>query len=319
MESDLLATEELTGILSLDSDYEDEPDLVDTNCLFEEEELLEKKLDQKNNDKHKRSFKSFEATQKWYKKILIDRFKLLTEQFYCTNGLQVVVLVANLSSADTQTRFNAIGSEPLKHIVMKLEKRIMENLTTILHNDSMEPIVQNGAFKLPPLVFNGIRTSVTMMNQNQLRTFIPMIIKYSTGRQKPMYGKHGKKPCWWPDCVPWKNIRYDTRHVIEKLNLPWTEALRQVVISCYKYHNRLDLLTGDNDNFTTVGIGSKLFNKTDDDFFKIKVRCDEDMGTSAESNIKTSNIDIINIDEGSDLGVIKQECIDISSDGECFD
>lgn len=317
MESDLPPAEELAGVLSLHSDYEDEPDFVDTNCLFEEEGLLENKAKRKNIVKKNHYFKSIEATEKMYKKLFLDKLKLLTGQCHLNNGFQVVVLVANVASEDTRTRFNVIGSQPLKRVVKKFERRIMENLTSALDNDSDEQV--HNVFHLPPLVFKGIRTSVGQMSQSQLRTFIPTIIKYSTGRQTPMYGRHGKKPCWWPDCVPWKNIRFDTRQPNEKLKLPWTKALRQVVINCYTYHDRLDLLSCESDNFGSGDIGTGLFDRTDDDFFKVEVSSDKATDECSEHDIKTEDFEIISIDEDSDIGLIKQECVDIPSDGDCFE
>ena len=47
--------------------------------------------------------------------------------------------------------------------------------------------------------------------QAQLRAFIPEMLKYSTGRSKPGWGKHEYRPVWWPEDVPWANVRSDVR------------------------------------------------------------------------------------------------------------
>lgn len=47
--------------------------------------------------------------------------------------------------------------------------------------------------------------------QAQLRAFIPEMLKYSTGRGKPGWGKESCKPVWWPDDIPWANVRSDVR------------------------------------------------------------------------------------------------------------
>jgi hypothetical protein len=39
--------------------------------------------------------------------------------------------------------------------------------------------------ELPPLVIDGIPTPVEKMTQAQLRAFIPLMLKFSTGRGKP--------------------------------------------------------------------------------------------------------------------------------------
>ena len=86
-----------------------------------------------------------------------------------------------------------------------------------------------------------------------------------TGRGKPGWGKESTRPPWWPGEVPWANVRMDARseddkqrvsvelfvcHLTRFLTLSvlfprqvsWTHALRQIVINCYKYHGREDLL-----------------------------------------------------------------------------
>ena len=95
---------------------------------------------------------------------------------------------------------------------------------------------------MPPLVIDGIPTPVEKMTQAQLRAFIPLMLKYSTGRGKPGWGKETTKPVWWPKGVPWANVRMDARDNDDKQKVSWTHALRQIVINCYKYHGREDLL-----------------------------------------------------------------------------
>ncbi|QQP49598.1 Uncharacterized protein FKW44_010324 [Caligus rogercresseyi] len=80
------------------------------------------------------------------------------------------------------------------------------------------------------------------MTQAQLRAFIPLMLKYSTGRGKPGWGKESTRPVWWPGGVPWANVRMDARKEEHKAKVSWTHALRQIVINCYKYHGRGDLL-----------------------------------------------------------------------------
>lgn len=47
--------------------------------------------------------------------------------------------------------------------------------------------------------------------QAQLRYFIPEMLKFSTGKSKPGWGKPECRPPWWPDDVPWANVRSDVR------------------------------------------------------------------------------------------------------------
>ena len=80
------------------------------------------------------------------------------------------------------------------------------------------------------------------MTQAQLRAFIPIMLKYSTGRGKPGWGRDNTKPSWWPAEVPWANVRSDVRTEEEKSKVSWTNALRKVVRNCYQFHGREELL-----------------------------------------------------------------------------
>lgn len=44
-----------------------------------------------------------------------------------------------------------------------------------------------------------------------MRNFIPEMLKYSTGRSKPGWGKEECRPPWWPSDLPWANVRSDAR------------------------------------------------------------------------------------------------------------
>ena len=97
-------------------------------------------------------------------------------------------------------------------------------------------------------MIEGIPTPVDKMTQAQLRAFIPIMLKYSTGRGKPGWGRDNTKPPWWPEEVPWANVRSDVRNEMDKQKISWTNALRKVVRNCYRYHGREELL----DAFSTA-------------------------------------------------------------------
>lgn len=78
--------------------------------------------------------------------------------------------------------------------------------------------------------------------KSQLRMFIPICLKYSTGRNKPGWGKQQFRPSWWPNDLPWANVRIDPRDDESKKQIPWTEVLKTVIRNCYSYHGREDLL-----------------------------------------------------------------------------
>ena len=54
--------------------------------------------------------------------------------------------------------------------------------------------------------------------------FIPEMLKYSLGRGKPGWGKEAKKPVWWPQDVPWANVRRDDRSQEAKLCVSENQA-----------------------------------------------------------------------------------------------
>lgn len=130
----------------------------------------------------------------------------------------------------------------------------MNDLDSALQQQA--PIPQpdtSGLHELPPLVVDGIPTPVDKMTQAQLRAFIPVMLKYSTGRGKPGWGKESTRPPWWPEDVPWANVRSDARSEEAKTKVSWTNALRKIVRNCYKYHGREDLLIEFKENGDSQG------------------------------------------------------------------
>lgn len=121
----------------------------------------------------------------------------------------------------------------------------MENLESALAQQTPPLVIDDGdslLFELPPLIIDGMPIPVERMTQAQLRAFIPLMLKYSTGRGKPGWSKESNRPPWWPDDVPWANVRMDARPPDDKKKKSWTVALKEIIINCYKYHGREDLL-----------------------------------------------------------------------------
>jgi len=67
------------------------------------------------------------------------------------------------------------------------------------------------------------------MTQAQLRAFIPLMLKYSTGRGKPGWGKESTRPPWWPQDLPWANVRMDARTEDEKQKVFCTGCITRAV------------------------------------------------------------------------------------------
>ena len=94
---------------------------------------------------------------------------------------------------------------------------IMEELESALAQQAPPPVQDEPSlYELPPLVIDGIPTPVEKMTQAQLRAFIPLMLKYSTGRGKPGWGRDSTRPAWWPKDLPWANVRMDARSEEEK-------------------------------------------------------------------------------------------------------
>ena len=94
----------------------------------------------------------------------------------------------------------------------ELENALKSQATTAVGAVELDP----NRHKLPPLCIYGIPTPVEKMTQAQLRAFIPMMLKYSTGKGKPRRGKDITKPDWWPPGVPLANVRMDAREEDDK-------------------------------------------------------------------------------------------------------
>merc|ERR1719410_728629 len=174
---------------------------------------------------------------------LLRKLKAIIDEFSVRVGQQAIVLVATPGKQSANS-FRAFGAKPLEDVVRNLKTVIMSELETALSQQAPTPQVEDpNLYELPPIVIDGIPTPVEKMTQAQLRAFIPLMLKYSTGRGKPGWGKDSTKPPWWPKHVPWQNVRMDARTDEEKSKqLSWTHALRDIVINCYKYHGREDLL-----------------------------------------------------------------------------
>ena len=91
--------------------------------------------------------------------------------------------------------------------------------------------LQAGQYELPPLHIDGIPTPVDKMTQAQLRAFIPEMLKFSTGRSKPGWGKPEYRPIWWPMDVPWANVRSDVR------NEDMKKKVYRIIIACISTRN----------------------------------------------------------------------------------
>ncbi|XP_032895959.1 nuclear respiratory factor 1 isoform X7 [Amblyraja radiata] len=175
-----------------------------------------------------------------------EKLRATLDEYTTRVGQQAIVLC--ISPSKPNPVFKVFGAAPLENVVRKYKSMILEDLESALAEHAPPPSELNS--DLPPLTIDGIPVSVDKMTQAQLRAFIPEMLKYSTGRGKPGWGKESCRPLWWPDDIPWANVRSDVRSEEQKQRVSWTQALRTIVKNCYKQHGREDLLYAFEDQLT---------------------------------------------------------------------
>ncbi|XP_062339162.1 nuclear respiratory factor 1 isoform X1 [Osmerus eperlanus] len=183
-------------------------------------------------------FESNPSIRKRQQTRLLRKLRATLDEYTTRVGQQAIVLC--ISPSKPNPVFKVFGAAPLENVVRKYKSMILEDLENALAEHA--PPGGDMASELPPLTIDGIPVSVDKMTQAQLRAFIPEMLKYSTGRGKPGWGKESCKPIWWPEDIPWANVRSDVRTEEQKQRVSWTQALRTIVKNCYKQHGREDLL-----------------------------------------------------------------------------
>ena len=78
------------------------------------------------------------------------------------------------------------GAKPLEDVIKNIRQLVLQDLEIALARQAPNSTHDDSdLFELPPLVIEGIPTPIDKMSQQQLRMFIPHMLKYSTGRGKP--------------------------------------------------------------------------------------------------------------------------------------
>ncbi|XP_068243419.1 DNA-binding protein P3A2-like [Palaemon carinicauda] len=206
--------------------------------------------------KRHHSFELNPSIRKRQQTRLLRKLKATIDEYATRVGQQAVVVVATPSKSGNN--FKCFGAKPLEDVMKTLRQMLMTELENALAQQAPPPPQDDPSLhELPPLVIDGIPTPVEKMTQAQLRAFIPLMLKYSTGRGKPGWGKETTRPPWWPKDVPWANVRMDARSEDQKQKVSWTTALRQIVVNCYKYHGRDDLLPAFNEDDDKSQVGTQ--------------------------------------------------------------
>ncbi|OWK50967.1 Nuclear respiratory factor 1, partial [Lonchura striata] len=188
-------------------------------------------------------FESNPSIRKRQQTRLLRKLRATLDEYTTRVGQQAIVLC--ISPSKPNPVFKVFGAAPLENVVRKYKSTILEDLESALAEHAPAPQEVNS--ELPPLTIDGIPVSVDKMTQvsgqgdpgeqqplhpgnlehvrAQLRAFIPEMLKYSTGRGKPGWGKESCKPIWWPEDIPWANVRSDVRTEEQKQRplpvFPW--------------------------------------------------------------------------------------------------
>lgn len=209
--------------------------------------------------KRAHSFETNPSIRRRQQTRLLRKLKATIEEYTTRVGQQAVVLCCTPGkSAQNYNSFKVFGSQPLEGVLRNCREMVMPNLESALAQQAPPAHRDDPSLhELPPLVIDGIPTPVDKMTQAQLRAFIPLMLKYSTGRGKPGWGRVECRPPWWPCDLPWANVRSDVRSEVDKDQISWTHALRQIVKNCYKHHGREDLLPEyAEENLTSHGLSN---------------------------------------------------------------
>lgn len=198
------------------------------------------------------SFETNPSIRKRQQTRLLRKLCALMEEYIVRVGQQAVIVCCTPGKAQQQPHaYRVFGSQPLESVMRNHKSTIMNELEQALAIQTPPAPDTSMMYDLPPLAVDGIPTPLDKMTQAQLRYFIPEMLKFSTGKSKPGWGKPECRPPWWPDDVPWANVRSDVRDDETKRMVSWTAALRKVVLNCYHHHGREDLLPDYKDNSPT--------------------------------------------------------------------
>lgn len=182
--------------------------------------------------KRNHSFETNPSIRKRQQTRLLRRLKATIDEYTTRVGQQAIVLV--VTPQKSQNNFKVFGAKPLENVVRSCKQVIMNELDNCLAQQAPPPVKGDSSkHELPPLVVDGIPTPVEKMTQAQLRAFIPLMLKYSTGRGKPGWGKESTRPPWWPEGLPWANVRSDARSDDDKLKVGNVRIITSCSCCCH--------------------------------------------------------------------------------------
>lgn len=130
--------------------------------------------------KRPHSFETNPSIRKRQQNRLLRKLRQTIFEYATRVGQQAVVLVA--TPGKPNNIYKVFGAKPLEDVIKNLRSMVMDELEASLAQQAPPKVQEDPSlFELPPLIIDGIPTPVEKMTQAQLRAFIPLMLKYSTG------------------------------------------------------------------------------------------------------------------------------------------
>ena len=151
--------------------------------------------------KRQHIFESNPALRKRHCSKLIRKLKETIVELTARVGLQAAVVFYRPGKTDPKEEpsYKVFGASPLDSCLVNHKAQICSEMDAVLNqqvplppNEPERQTPNSDLHELPAVMFDGIPTPVHKMTQAQLRAFIPNMLKYSTGRGKPGWGKDGE-------------------------------------------------------------------------------------------------------------------------------
>ncbi|XP_052282203.1 DNA-binding protein P3A2-like isoform X2 [Dreissena polymorpha] len=186
--------------------------------------------------KHPHHFETNPARRKRQQTRLLRKLRHTIEEYSTRVGQQAVVLCCTPNVNQSMQIYKVFGSQPLEGVMRNNKPKILMDLDhALLEHTPPSQSETSSLHELPSLIMDGIPTQVDKMTQAQLRNFIPEMLKYSTGRSKPGWGRLDCRPVWWPSDLPWANVRSDVRTDEDKKRVFKDEHSGSVMVQHQQY------------------------------------------------------------------------------------
>ena len=185
-------------------------------------------------------------------KRLLRKLQACAQEYCLRLGEECAVVASVRSSSHSssdhlgQREVQVFGSKSFEEILRQhtdamkvvLEEKEKANQTT----SSLDAVLP-GASGVPVLPLPP--RDLDAMNGNELKSYVPLLLRHCMGRSRPMWGMDEHRPVWWPPEIPFQNVRMDTREAgQQREKQTWSSCLRQMVRACFLYFGCDALLQG---------------------------------------------------------------------------